>query len=165
MLPPPSARWHDGATGEERRVSEPEMDDRQRGQETIVCSICGTSNRAGDHYCAECGAPLPLSAPATDGETPAEPLTLPTGESAPDASQRPKNSDQEHAAWIFGARPAAVIGGGLLLLLLAAALLAIGQRDDTGTIVMLSFCAAPLGLLVFLIGIARYITSAAKRGG
>ena len=59
-----------------------------------------------------------------------------------------KNSDQENAAWIFGARPAAVIGGGLLLLLLAAALLAIGQRDDTGTIVMLSFCAAPLGLLV-----------------
>jgi hypothetical protein len=29
---------------------------------------------------------------------------------------------------------------------------------------MLSFCAAPLGLLVLLIGIARYITSATRRG-
>src|SRR5829696_1506380 len=76
----------------------------------------------------------------------------------------PKNADQENAAWIFGARPAAVIGGGLLLLLLAAALLAVGQRDDTGTIVMLSFCAAPLGLLVLLIGIARYIAGATRRG-
>ena len=80
----------------------------------------------------------------------------------PDA---PRNRIKRHAAWIFGARPAAVIGGGLLLLLLAAALLAIGQRDDTGTIVMLSFCAAPLGLLVLLIGIARYIARAARRRG
>jgi hypothetical protein len=80
-------------------------------------------------------------------------------------SRRAKNPDQESAAWIFGARPAAVVGGGVLLLLLAAALLAIGQRDDTGTIVMLSFCAAPLGLLVLLIGIARYIAGTAKRGG
>jgi hypothetical protein len=141
------------------------MDDRQRGQGTIVCSVCSTSNRAGDHYCAECGAPLPLQAPAADGETPAEPLTTAPGVSAPDASQRPRNSGQENAAWIFGARPAAVIGGGLLLLLVAAALLAIGQRDDTGTIVMLSFCAAPLGLLVLLIGIARYIARAAGKGG
>src|SRR3954465_3694947 len=140
------------------------MDDQQRGPETIVCSVCGTSNAAGDHYCAECGAPLPVSVLAADGETPADPLTLPPGESTVDASQRAKNSDQEHAAWIFGARPAAVIGGGLLLLLLAAALLAIGQRDDTGTIVMLSFCAAPLGLLVLLIGIARYVAHVTRRG-
>ena len=165
MLPPPSATWHDGSTREERRVSEPEMDDWQRGQETIVCSVCGTSNRAGDRYCAECGAPLALPAPAADEETPAEPLTVAPAVSALDASQRPRNSEQENAAWIFGARPAAVIGGGVLLLLLAAALLAIGQRDDTGTIVMLSFCAAPLGLLVLLIGIARYIARAAGKRG
>jgi hypothetical protein len=30
---------------------------------------------------------------------------------------------------------------------------------------MLSLCAAPLGLLVLLIGIARYIASAAAKGG
>lgn len=165
MLPPPSARWHEGATREERRVSDPGMDDRQRGRETLVCGVCGTSNLAGDHYCAECGAPLPQQTPVADGESPAAPLTLPTDVSTLDASHRLKNADQESAAWIFGARPAAVIGGGLLLLLLAAALLTIGQRDDTGTIVMLSFCAAPLGLLVLLIGIARYIARAANRGG
>jgi hypothetical protein len=84
--------------------------------------------------------------------------------SASDASRAPRTTEKENAAWIFGARPAAVVGGGLLLLLLAVALLAIGQRDDTGTIVMLSFCAAPVGLLVLLIGIARYIASATRRG-
>jgi len=141
------------------------MDDRQRERETLVCGVCGTSNLAGDHYCAECGAPLPLQAPAADGETPATPRTLPTDVSTLDASRRAKDADQENAAWIFGARPAAVIGGGVLLLLLAAALLAIGQRDDTGTIVMLSFCAAPLGLLVLLIGITRYIARVSRKGG
>ena len=141
------------------------MNDRQRERGTIVCSVCGTSHAAGDHYCSECGAPLPVQAPATGGETSAAPLTPPARVVAIDASQRPTTSDQESAAWIFAARPAAVAGGGLLLLLLAAALLAIGQRDETGTIVMLSFCAAPLGLLVLLIGIARYIASAAGKGG
>jgi hypothetical protein len=158
------ARW---AATEERRVNERDKEEWQRGEETILCTVCGTSNLAGDHYCAECGAPLPrhLQASPPDGETPGVPQNLETGVSALDPSSSSKNPDQENAAWIFGARPAAVIGGGVLLLLLAAALLAIGQRDDTGTIVMLSFCAAPLGLLVLLIGIARYIASAAKRGG
>ena len=141
------------------------MNDRQSGRETIVCSVCGTSTVAGDHYCAECGAPLPLQASPADGETSAESLTRPTRVPALDASPRPRNSEQENAAWIFGARPAAVIGGGLLLLLLAAALLAVGQIDETGTIVMFSFCAAPLGLLVLLIGIARYIAGATGNGG
>jgi hypothetical protein len=145
-------------------VSERDMDEPQRGEETVTCTVCGTSNLAGDHYCAECGAPLPRQVSPADGEAPAAPPILQTAVSAPDASRSPKNPDQENAAWIFGARPPAVIGGGLLLLLLAAALLAIGQRDDTGTIVMLSFCAAPLGLLVLLIGIARYIAGAAKHG-
>ena len=164
MLPPLPARWHDGAAREERRVSEREMDEQQRGEVTIVCTVCGTANLASDHYCAECGAPLPLQTTPIDGETPAAPLPPQTETSAPDASQAPRTTEKETAAWIFGARPATVVGGGLLLLLLAAALLAIGQRDDTGTIVMVSFCAAPLGLLVLLIGIVRYITSAAKRG-
>jgi hypothetical protein len=143
-------------------VSELEMDERQRGEETIVCTVCGTANLASDRYCAECGSPLPQRASPEDGETLAGPLQ--TGMPAPDASQAPGTTEKENAAWIFGARPATVVGGGLLLLLLAAALLAIGQRDDTGTIVMLSFCAAPLGLLVLLIGLARYIASAAGKG-
>ena len=163
MLPPLSARWHDGAAREERRVSEREMDEQQRGEVTIVCTVCGTANLASDHYCAECGAPLPPQTTPVEGDTPAAPPIQPEM-SASDASQAPRTSEKENAAWIFGARPATVVGGGLLLLLLAAALLAIGQRDDTGTIVMLSFCAAPLGLLVLLIGIARYIASATRRG-
>jgi hypothetical protein len=164
MLPPLSARWHDGAVGEERRVSERDMDGQQHGKETILCTVCGTSHLAGDRFCAECGALLPQQASPEDGDTPAAPLSRLPEMSAPDASQAPGTTEKENAAWIFGARPATVVGGGLLLLLLAAALLAIGQRDDTGTIVILSFCAAPLGLLVLLIGLARYIASAAKRG-
>ncbi|MCD6031487.1 MAG: Double zinc ribbon [Thermomicrobiales bacterium] len=146
-------------------MSEREVDERQRGEETVACRVCGTSNLAGDRFCAECGALLPSRWEAfpAEGGASAAPLSLQTGASAPDASQSPKHPDRENAAWIFGARPAAVIGGGLLLLLLAAALLAIGQRDDTGTIVMLSFCAAPLGLLVLLIGIARYVGGVARR--
>ncbi len=150
-------------------MSEREMDERQRDEETVACSVCGTSNLASDRYCAECGAPLPqhghVQASPADGETPVVSPSLRTGVSAPDASPGSKNPDRENAAWIFGARPAAVIGGGVLLLLVAAALLAIGQRDDTGTIVMLSFCAAPIGLLVLLIGIARSIASATAKGG
>ena len=148
-------------------MSERDRDERQRGEETVACSVCGMSNLAGDRYCAECGAPLPqhVQAPPAESEWSTGPLNLQTGVSTPDASSGGKNPERENAAWIFGARPAAVIGGGLLLLLLAAALLAIGQRDDTGTIVMLSFCAAPLGLLVLLIGIARSVFSAAAKGG
>ena len=107
---------------------------------------------------------LPPQASLEGGETPAAPLSPQPELSAPDASRAPGITEKENAAWIFGARPIAVVGGGLLLLLLAAALLAIGQRDVTGTIVMLSFCAAPLGLLVLLIGIARYIANATGRG-
>ena len=146
-------------------MSDPDTDDRQRGRETLICGVCGSSNLAGDHYCAECGAPLPQQAHEPDVAPSVAPLTRPAGVSTPDASQHPTNTDQENAAWIFGARPSAVIGGGLLLLLLAAALLAIGQREETGTIVMLSFCAAPLGLLVLLIGIARSIARASRQGG
>jgi hypothetical protein len=145
-------------------VSEREMDERQRGEETIVCTVCGTVNRAGDRFCAECGALLPPQASLEGEETPAAPLPPQPGMSTPDASGASRTSEKENAAWIFGARPATVVGGGLLLLVLAAALLAIGQLDGTGTIVMLSFCAAPLGLLVLLIGIARYIASATRRG-
>ena len=57
MLPPLWARWHDSAASEERRVSEREIDE-QRREETIVCTVCGTVNVAGDQYCAECGAPI-----------------------------------------------------------------------------------------------------------
>ncbi|MDQ3225880.1 MAG: hypothetical protein M3Q50_04520, partial [Chloroflexota bacterium] len=126
----------------------------------------------GDRFCADCGAALPAlppgSEPGLERERPpgAVPVLLDTDVSAPDPAraEAAPSEDRENAAWLLGARPAAVIGGGLLLLLLAVALLAIGQRDATGTLVMLSICTAPLGLLTLAIGIARSIASASRRG-
>jgi hypothetical protein len=142
-------------------VTERERDHRAE-EETLVCRVCGTANRIGDRFCAECGALLPaIPVPLAAGSA-AAPLTLNAG--TPDAPRGARKTDQENAAWVLGARPMTVIAGGLLLLLLAVALLAIGQRDDTGTIVMLSICTAPLGLMVLVIGIARYIAGVAKRG-
>src|SRR5215207_3652668 len=109
MLPPLSARWHDGAAREERRVSEREIDERQGGEETIVCTVCGTANLASDHYCAECGAPLPRQTTPVDGDTPAAPLPVQSWMSAPDASHAPRTTEKENAAWIFGARPSTVV--------------------------------------------------------
>src|SRR5829696_5760429 len=114
MLPPLSARWYEGAVGEERRVSERDMDGQQHGEETILCTVCGTSTLAGDRFCAECGALLPQQASPEDGDTPAAPPPIQPELSASDASQGPRTSERETAAWIFGARPATVIGGGLL---------------------------------------------------
>ena len=148
-------------------MTERELDEREPSEEVLVCSVCGTFNSAGDRYCAECGAllpmPLPMQARPVDGETPA-PIVPEAGKPMPDASGTARNTDQENAAWILGARPTAVIVGGLLLILLAAGLMALGQLEDTGTIVMLSICTAPLGLLTLVIGIARYIGGSGKRG-
>ena len=143
-------------------MTERESENREPGDAARVCPVCGTSNRIGDRFCAECGAllpPRPADAPSSSASPASD-----VGAFVHDTSQSPMNTDAQNAAWIIGARPTAVIVGGLLLLLLAAALMAIGQRDDTGTIVMLSICTAPLGLLVLVIGIARYIAGAARRG-
>ena len=127
-------------------MSEPAPNHETGEERALRCAACGTPYRAGDRFCAQCGAALPA----------------PEQSLAESARDEPQN--QEQAAWVLGARPATVIAGGILLLLLAVLLLAIGQRDDTGTIVMLSICTAPLGLLTLLIGIARYVAGTARRG-
>ena len=127
-------------------MSDRESNHQRRDERALRCAACETPYRAEDRFCAHCGAALPAPDPAL-----------------PEAAQ---NADhpREDAAWVLGARPATVIVGGVALLLLAVLLLAIGQRDDTGTIVMLSICTAPLGLLALVIGIARYFAGAARRG-
>ncbi len=126
-------------------MSEREPDHQARDERALHCAACGTPYRGGDHFCAQCGASL--SAP----------------EQGPPQSAQSEDATQEQPAWLLGARPVAVNVGGTALLVLAALLLAIGQRDDTGTIVMLSICTAPLGLLTLIIGIARYVAGAARR--
>jgi len=107
---------------------------------------------AGDRFCAECGAPLP--APGAERATTTQAIATPESTvSPPTTNDRP----QEPALWLFAATPTAVIVGGLLLLLLAAALLAIGQLDHTGTIVIISFFIAPIALLTIAIGVVRAI--------
>ncbi len=122
-----------------------------------VCPACGTPHDAGDRYCAECGAALP------NAPVPNRPLAEPAGDAATRAVSEPAGP-RDGGLWVLGAAPKVVISGGLLLLLLAAALLAIGQRDATGTIVMLSICVTPLALLVVIIGIVRALMGMAQRG-
>ncbi len=134
-------------------MSEQEPAGTERRDTISVCPACGTPHDAGDRYCAECGAAL--AAPASS-----------VGEGGPGVAEEgsPPAIVREGSLWVLGASPATVIGGGILLLLLAAALLFIGQRDDTGTIVMLSICLTPLALLVLVVGIARAVIGAAQRG-
>jgi hypothetical protein len=138
-------------------VSEQGPEDREPGDDVRPCPVCGAPTTADDRYCAQCGALLPArpGAPETDDPGPRR-AAAPALAAA--ATPNPSSAaPRESAPWIFGARPAAVIGGGLLLVVLAAALLFIGQLDDTGTIVMLSLCVAPLALLTIVIGIARAV--------
>ena len=126
-------------------MSEQETHDRALQESALRCAVCGTPFDPGDRFCAQCGAALP----AAEGPSPQSPPGVPQQEESP--------------VWVLGARPIAVIVGGIALLVLAVLLLAIGQRDDTGTIVMLSICTAPLGLLTLVIGIARYVAGATRR--
>jgi hypothetical protein len=132
-------------------VDEQLADDRDAAGVSRECVVCGTRSRPGDRYCAECGAPLPAASP---GVMPA----LATAEAPP-------APDEEEQTWLFGSRPAAVIGGGIVLLLLAVVLLAVGQFEPTGTIVMLSICLTPLALLTMAIGIGRLVVGGARREG
>jgi hypothetical protein len=126
-------------------MSEQETNDRAPQERALRCAVCDTPFDPGDRFCAQCGA------------------ALPTAEGTPPESPPGDPQQEESPAWVLGARPVAIIAGGIALLVLAVLLLAIGQRDDTGTIVMLSICTAPLGLLTLVIGIARYVAGATRR--
>lgn len=144
-------------------MSERGRDDPEPGAGLPVCPACGARNLPGDRFCAECGTLLASPPPDRNPESGVTPQPLAASASLPAPASPPGEPAPENPAWVLGARPAAVIGGGVALLLLAAALLAIGQVDDTGTIVMLSICLAPLGLLTLAIGIARQLAGTAGR--
>lgn len=140
-------------------MSERELDEAGLENGSVTCPVCGTRGLAGDRFCAECGTPLPRL-PAAEEPSPEEALRTVPLPSAADVSGTAANGgsrEREDALWLFGARPTAVIGGGFLLLVLAVALLGIGQIEPTGTVVMLSICLAPLGLLTLVIGMARQL--------
>jgi hypothetical protein len=149
------------ASSEERGVTEGGQDDRDVEVSASVCGICGTPHQPGDRFCAQCGASLTASTRAEAAATPPTAIAAPSPPTGSTAEPG-QTTGHDPSAWVFAASPGVVAGGGLLLILLAALLLAVGQLDNTGTIVMLSFCAAPLGLIVIAIGIIRFLLR--KRG-
>jgi hypothetical protein len=153
-------------------VSDQERNGMVSSAARLNCPVCGHLYRAGDRFCAECGAALPAD-PATARDqpgaandapqlAPALPLAAQPGTASLTASE--PVAESEGSFWVLGATPTTVIGGGILLLILAAILLFVGQMDKTGTIVMLSICIAPIALLVLLIGIVRAVAGATRRG-
>jgi hypothetical protein len=175
-----SAAEIEGSGIEEHRVSDQERIGTGSPAAHLNCPVCGHLYRAGDRFCAECGAVLPTETVTVTEQTsqsphdqtadawavsPPAPAMPPTTLPAPGASPASDPApESEGSFWILGATPTTVIGGGLLLLILAAILLFVGQLDNTGTVVMLSICVAPIALLVLLVGIVRTVAGAARRG-
>jgi hypothetical protein len=138
-------------------VTERGQDETDLEDAAMVCGICGTPHQPGDRFCAQCGAPLTTEAQEqTAAARPSVAATAP-GTPTGNAPESETEEKQDPSAWVFAAPPGIVATGGVLLILLAVILLLIGQLDDTGTIVMLSFCAAPLGLIVIGIGLVRFL--------
>ncbi|MFN8594421.1 MAG: zinc ribbon domain-containing protein [Thermomicrobiales bacterium] len=117
------------------------------------CPACGAAHDVGDRFCAQCGAVLTSASGA-----PLPPLTQPGDGIDPVVGPLATPAKRDATVWLFGATPLSVIGGGLLLLLFAVVLLAVGQLDHTGTIVMASICLAPLAFLTLIIGVVRLAT-------
>lgn len=112
---------------------------------TRPCPECQAPYEPGDRFCSSCGGILPaVTAP--------DPVTTPIA-----ASPAPRPADNDSTFWVLSAPPSSVMLGGVLLMLLALALLLVGQLEPTGTVVMLSFMLAPLGLLVLAFGVLRAV--------
>lgn len=117
---------------------------------TRLCPECQAPYEPGDRFCSSCGTVLPA-------EMPQAVVTAATPSSAPAITPAPRQEDRETTFWVLSAAPSSVMLGGVFLLLIALALLLVGQLEPTGTIVMLSFMLAPLGLLVLALGVLRAV--------
>ena len=117
---------------------------------TRPCPECQAPYEPGDRFCSSCGTVLPA-------ETPQAVLTSTTSSAVTAIAPAPRQEDKETTFWVLSAAPSSVMLGGVILMLIALALLLVGQLEPTGTIVMLSFMLAPLGLLVLAFGLLRAV--------
>jgi len=117
---------------------------------TRPCPECQAPYEPGDRFCSSCGTVLPA-------ETPETMVTSSTSSAVTAIAPVPRQEDKETTFWVLSAAPSSVMLGGVILMLIALALLLVGQLEPTGTIVMLSFMLAPLGLLVLAFGLLRAV--------
>lgn len=129
---------------------ERDLTTRSESAATWLCPECQAPYEAGDRFCSSCGGVLPA-------ETPHIVTTATTPAVSPAATSVPQQEEKETTFWVLSAAPSSVMLGGVILMLIALALLLVGQLEPTGTIVMLSFMLAPLGLLVLAFGVLRAV--------
>ncbi|MFM9108405.1 MAG: hypothetical protein ACKOWF_17095 [Chloroflexota bacterium] len=108
--------------------------------DAIRCAECGAVQQPSDRYCSQCGAAMP----ATAGTVAAVP--------------------EPARSWFTATRASSMLGSALILLIGALLLMAIGQIDHTGTIVIISLLVLEAAAAMALLGIVRGVAGMVTRG-